>query len=225
MPARPRTRAASITGAALPEARGSLLTPTTTSSLAQRSRGRRSPTSCTPRRLRLSLRYRCSAYGMRCLPSRRAASCGSTCSRHGRARHRDPRRLPNARNRADHRLRGAWGRAAVVFLHGSPTSPYLWKVVPHIGEPSRRLARDLIGTGPIRQARHPLPLRRPRPVPRRVVRHAPVRRPDWWSASSGADRTHSIEWPGIPDRRTDWCGAPDSRSTSGSSRPVSKPRA
>lgn len=35
-----------------------------------------------------------------------------------------------------------------VFLHGNPTSSYLWrKVLPRIGEPGRLLAPDLIGMG------------------------------------------------------------------------------
>jgi haloalkane dehalogenase len=35
-----------------------------------------------------------------------------------------------------------------VFLHGNPTSSYLWRhVSPHLGEPTRRLAPDLIGMG------------------------------------------------------------------------------
>ena len=35
-----------------------------------------------------------------------------------------------------------------VFLHGNPTSSYLWRQVsPHIGEPTRCLAPDLIGMG------------------------------------------------------------------------------
>ena len=36
----------------------------------------------------------------------------------------------------------------LVFLHGNPTSSYLWRrVLPRIGEPGRRLAPDLIGMG------------------------------------------------------------------------------
>ena|SRR6266542_4659374 len=36
----------------------------------------------------------------------------------------------------------------LVFLHGNPTSSFLWrKVLPRIGEPGRRLAPDLIGMG------------------------------------------------------------------------------
>jgi haloalkane dehalogenase len=36
----------------------------------------------------------------------------------------------------------------MVFLHGNPTSSYLWrKVLPRIGEPGRCLAPDLIGMG------------------------------------------------------------------------------
>jgi haloalkane dehalogenase len=36
----------------------------------------------------------------------------------------------------------------LVFLHGNPTSSYLWRrVIPQIGEPGRCLAPDLIGMG------------------------------------------------------------------------------
>ena len=38
--------------------------------------------------------------------------------------------------------------AAFVFLHGNPTSSYLWRnVLPAIGDDTRRLAPDLIGMG------------------------------------------------------------------------------
>lgn len=38
--------------------------------------------------------------------------------------------------------------APLVFLHGNPTSSYLWRgVLPQIGEPGRCLAPDLIGMG------------------------------------------------------------------------------
>ena len=36
----------------------------------------------------------------------------------------------------------------LVFLHGNPTSSYLWRrVLPQIGDPGRCLAPDLIGMG------------------------------------------------------------------------------
>ncbi|MFD1933168.1 haloalkane dehalogenase [Nonomuraea mangrovi] len=36
----------------------------------------------------------------------------------------------------------------MVFLHGNPTSSYLWRhVLPAVGDPGRRLAPDLIGMG------------------------------------------------------------------------------
>jgi haloalkane dehalogenase len=36
----------------------------------------------------------------------------------------------------------------MVFLHGNPTSSYLWRdVIPAVGDPARRLAPDLIGMG------------------------------------------------------------------------------
>jgi haloalkane dehalogenase len=38
--------------------------------------------------------------------------------------------------------------APMVFLHGNPTSSYLWRnVLPAVGDPGRRLAPDLIGMG------------------------------------------------------------------------------
>lgn len=40
------------------------------------------------------------------------------------------------------------GDIPVVFLHGNPTSSYLWRnVIPHIGDRTRCLAPDLIGMG------------------------------------------------------------------------------
>ncbi|MDJ0347510.1 haloalkane dehalogenase [Streptomyces sp. H10-C2] len=45
-----------------------------------------------------------------------------------------------------HRERGAG--TPMVFLHGNPTSPHLWRdVLPAVGEPGRLLAPDLIGMG------------------------------------------------------------------------------
>lgn len=40
------------------------------------------------------------------------------------------------------------GDPAVVFLHGNPTSSYLWRrVIPHVAGQARCLAPDLIGMG------------------------------------------------------------------------------
>jgi haloalkane dehalogenase len=40
------------------------------------------------------------------------------------------------------------GDIPVVFLHGNPTSSYLWRnVIPHVAEKTRCLAPDLIGMG------------------------------------------------------------------------------
>jgi haloalkane dehalogenase len=40
------------------------------------------------------------------------------------------------------------GERAVVFLHGNPTSSYLWRnVIPHVADQARCLAPDLIGMG------------------------------------------------------------------------------
>ena len=43
---------------------------------------------------------------------------------------------------------GETGSETVVFLHGNPTSSYLWRnVIPHVAEKARCLAPDLIGMG------------------------------------------------------------------------------
>src|SRR3979409_1701277 len=43
---------------------------------------------------------------------------------------------------------GAGAETPLVFLHGNPTSSYLWRrVIPLIGSPGRLLAPDLIGMG------------------------------------------------------------------------------
>src|SRR3984957_2626672 len=40
------------------------------------------------------------------------------------------------------------GDVPVVFLHGNPTSSYLWRnVIPHVADQTRCLAPDLIGMG------------------------------------------------------------------------------
>jgi haloalkane dehalogenase len=40
------------------------------------------------------------------------------------------------------------GGVPVVFLHGNPTSSYLWrKVIPYVADQARSLAPDLIGMG------------------------------------------------------------------------------
>ncbi|MQY30995.1 haloalkane dehalogenase [Nocardia aurantia] len=40
------------------------------------------------------------------------------------------------------------GPVPIVFLHGNPTSSYLWRnVIPHVGDRTRVLAPDLIGMG------------------------------------------------------------------------------
>ena len=40
------------------------------------------------------------------------------------------------------------GNAAVVFLHGNPTSSYLWRnIIPHMASRARCLAPDLMGMG------------------------------------------------------------------------------
>jgi len=45
---------------------------------------------------------------------------------------------------------------AVVFLHGNPTSSYLWRdVIPHVADRARCIAPDLIGQGDSGQTRRP----------------------------------------------------------------------
>jgi haloalkane dehalogenase len=60
----------------------------------------------------------------------------------------------------------------VVFLHGNPTSSYLWRnIMPHVAPVARCLAPDLIGMGGIEP--HPgvhVSVRRPPPLSRRLVR-------------------------------------------------------
>ena len=42
---------------------------------------------------------------------------------------------------------GGDGRS-VVFLHGNPTSSYLWRnIIPHVADAARCIAPDLIGQG------------------------------------------------------------------------------
>ena len=52
---------------------------------------------------------------------------------------------------------------AVVFLHGNPTSSYLWRnIIPHVSPLARCLAPDLMGMGESDAApRRLVPLRRP----------------------------------------------------------------
>lgn len=43
---------------------------------------------------------------------------------------------------------GETGGETVVFLHGNPTSSYLWRnIIPHVAEKARCIAPDLIGMG------------------------------------------------------------------------------
>ena len=43
---------------------------------------------------------------------------------------------------------GAYTQVTVVFLHGNPTSSYLWRnVIPHVAAKARCVAPDLIGMG------------------------------------------------------------------------------
>ena len=65
----------------------------------------------------------------------------------------------------------------IVFLHGNPTSSYLWRnVIPHLAQLGRCIAPDLIGMGGLGQARAewtgPLPLRRASSLSGRFTRSA-----------------------------------------------------
>ena len=43
---------------------------------------------------------------------------------------------------------GGESEGAVVFLHGNPTSSYLWRnIIPHVAPLARCLAPDLVGMG------------------------------------------------------------------------------
>ena len=53
---------------------------------------------------------------------------------------------------------GTPGGGAIVFLHGNPTSSYLWRnVIPHVRHLGRCLAPDLIGMGESAKLPHPGP--------------------------------------------------------------------
>jgi haloalkane dehalogenase len=63
-----------------------------------------------------------------------------------------PRRRVRVDRRADGNLHMAYVEAGegdpIVFLHGNPTSSYLWRnVIPHVQHLGRCLAPDLIGMG------------------------------------------------------------------------------
>ena len=54
----------------------------------------------------------------------------------------------------------------IVFLHGNPTSSYLWRnIVPHVSGLGRCLAPDLVAWAAQPLAHLFLPLCRPRPIP------------------------------------------------------------
>ena len=61
----------------------------------------------------------------------------------------------------------------VLFLHGQPTSSYLWRnVIPHVSPVARAIAMDNIGFGKSDKPDIEIPVRRPREVRRRVHRGA-----------------------------------------------------
>src|SRR5437763_8473118 len=87
---------------------------------------------------------------------RPASRCGGCTTSPICARSRDERSRPTERTLmpiatvldSTISYREAGARAAIVFLHGNPTSSYLWrKVLDLVGDPGRRLAPDLIGMG------------------------------------------------------------------------------
>ena len=60
----------------------------------------------------------------------------------------------------------------IVFLHGNPTSSYVWRnIIPHVSDIGRCLAPDLVGMGAFGPVGNLLlPLRRSCALPRRLVR-------------------------------------------------------
>ena len=63
-----------------------------------------------------------------------------------------PRKRVRVDRRADGNLQMAYAEVGegdpIVFLHGNPTSSYLWRnVIPHVRHLGRCLAPDLIGMG------------------------------------------------------------------------------
>ncbi len=61
----------------------------------------------------------------------------------------------------------------ILFLHGQPTSSYLWRnIMPHVEGQGRVIAVDNIGFGKVRPTRSGLRLRRPLPLHRRLHRGA-----------------------------------------------------
>ncbi|MBB5914111.1 haloalkane dehalogenase [Nocardia transvalensis] len=86
----------------------------------------------------------------------------------------------------DYRDTGA-GDIPVVFLHGNPTSSYLWRnVIPHVSDRTRALAPDLIGMGNSGRPE----------IPYRFTDHA--RYLDAWFDALGLDRVVLVghDWGG-----------------------------
>lgn len=54
----------------------------------------------------------------------------------------------NGKRMAYHQQGAGEGGRTIVFLHGNPTSSYLWRnIIPHVAEQGRCIAPDLIGQG------------------------------------------------------------------------------
>ena len=109
----------------------------------------------------------------------------------------------------------------IVFLHGNPTSSHLWRNVLPVSSarPAARPRPDR--HGPLRQARHRLHLRRPRPLPRRLVRRARASTTSSWSATTGAARSPST---GPRATRSGSRASPSSRRSSSRWAGTSSPR-
>jgi haloalkane dehalogenase len=59
----------------------------------------------------------------------------------------------------------------IVFLHGNPTSSYLWRnIIPHVSDIGRCLAPDLVGMGHSGRRQPTLTARRSCALPRRLIR-------------------------------------------------------
>ncbi|MFQ6226889.1 alpha/beta fold hydrolase [Nocardia sp. NPDC002869] len=87
--------------------------------------------------------------------------------------------------------------APIVFLHGNPTSSYLWRNVLPIVGPGRLLAPDLIGMG--ESGKPPIDYTfADRAVPGRLVRRTRARQGRARRTRCGAVRSRSTGQPAIP---------------------------
>ena len=80
----------------------------------------------------------------------------------------------------------------IVFLHGNPSSSYLWRnVIPHLQELGRCIAPDLIGMGDSEK----LPTSGPRSPSRAGTMRAPAEKSRRARASSSAWAAAKNGWP------------------------------